>query len=129
MKKKKQLNITLAIFIGLVLGIVFGLFMPGRYELLLPVIQTVSSLYMNALRMMVYPLVFCSLVIGIQGIGSVSATGKVGGQSVLYFVSTTLIASTLGLFLPRLLGLGKGVSIQMMDSTVEAALNSRAHDP
>lgn len=121
MKKKKSVSITLAIFIGLLLGIVFGLFMPGRYEFALPVIQTVSSLYMNALRMMIYPLVFCSLVIGIQGIGSVSATGKVGGQSVLYFVSTTLIASILGLFLPRMLGLGKGVSIQMMDSTVEAA--------
>ena len=77
MKKKKSLNITLAIFIGLVLGILFGLFMPGRYEFALPVIQTISSLYMNALRMMIYPLVFCSLVIGIQGIGSVSATGKV----------------------------------------------------
>ena len=86
MKKKKSLNITLAIFIGLVLGILFGLFMPGRYEFALPVVQLVSSLYMNALRMMIYPLVFCSLVMGIQGIGSVSATGKVGGQSVLYFV-------------------------------------------
>ena len=77
MKKKKSLNITLAIFIGLVAGILFGLFMPGRYEFALPVIQTISSLYMSALRMMIYPLVFCSLVIGFQGIGSVSATGKV----------------------------------------------------
>ena len=58
MKKKKSLNITLAIFIGLVLGILFGLFMPGRYEFALPVVQLVSSLYMNALRMMIYPLAF-----------------------------------------------------------------------
>ena len=43
MKKKKSLNITLAIFIGLMLGILFGLFMPGRYEFALPVIQTISS--------------------------------------------------------------------------------------
>ena len=121
MKKKKSLNITLAIFIGLVLGILFGLFMPGRYEFALPVIQTISSLYMNALRMMIYPMVFCSLIVGIQGIGSVSATGKIGGQSVLYFATTTLFASTLGLFLPQMLGLGKGVTIQMMESDVEAA--------
>ena len=33
--KKKKINITLAIFIGLVLGVLFGLFMPGRYEFLL----------------------------------------------------------------------------------------------
>lgn len=99
----------------------FGLFMPGRYEFLLPVIQLIGSLYMNALRMMIYPLVFCSLIVGIQGIGSVGATGKIGGQAVLYFAGTTLFASILGLFLPQLLDLGKGVEIQMVESSVEAA--------
>lgn len=121
MKTKKTFNITMAILLGLVLGIMFGLFMPGRYEFALPVVELVSSLYMNALRMMIYPLVFCSLVVGIQGIGSVSSTGKIGGQSVLYYAGTTLFASTLGLFLPKMLGLGKGVSIQMVESNVEAA--------
>ncbi|MGM9605504.1 MAG: dicarboxylate/amino acid:cation symporter [Faecousia sp.] len=121
MKTKKTRNITAAIFVGLVLGIVFGLFMPGRYDFLLPAVELVSSLYMNALRMMIYPLVFCSLIVGIQGIGSVGATGKIGGQAVLYFALTTLFASILGLFLPQLLGLGKGVAIQMVESNVEAA--------
>ena len=121
MKTKKTINITAAIFSGLILGILFGLFMPGRYEFLLPAVELVSSLYMNALRMMIYPLVFCSLIAGIQGIGSVGATGKIGGQAVLYFAATTLFASTLGLFLPQMLGLGKGVTIQMMESDVEAA--------
>lgn len=120
MKKKQSLNITLAIFLGLVLGIVFGLFMPGRYEFLLPVIELLSGVYMNALQMMIYPLVFCSLIVGIQGIGSVSATGRIGAQSVLYFVGTTLAASLLGLFLPRALGLGNGVTIEMAEANVEA---------
>ncbi|MDO4357923.1 MAG: dicarboxylate/amino acid:cation symporter [Clostridia bacterium] len=120
MKKKHSINITLAIFVGLVLGILFGLFMPGRYEGALPVIDLLGSLYMNALRMMIYPLVFCSLIVGIQGIGSVSATGRVGGQSLLYFIGTTLFASLLGLFLPKALGLGNGVAIEMVESSVEA---------
>lgn len=128
MKKKKTANITLAILAGLVLGIVFGLFMPGRYEFLLPAVELVTNMYMNALKMMIYPMVFCSLVVGIQGIGSVSATGKVGGQSLLYYSMTTLFASTLGLFLPQLLGLGKGVSIQMSDTAVEAAKFSSLTD-
>jgi len=42
------------------------------------VVELITSLYMNALRMMIYPLVFCSLIVGVQGIGSVSATGLVG---------------------------------------------------
>ncbi|MGN0478694.1 MAG: dicarboxylate/amino acid:cation symporter [Hominenteromicrobium sp.] len=120
MKQKKSFNITLAIFIGLVLGILFGLFMPGRYEFLLPAVELVSSLYMNALRMMIYPLVFCSLIVGIQGIGSISATGRVGGQTVLYYTATTLFASLLGLFLPKALGLGAGISIEMVETDVEA---------
>lgn len=120
MKTKPSFNLTLAIFLGLILGILFGLFMPGRYEGVLPVIDMIGSLYMNALRMMIYPLVFCSLIVGIQGIGSVSATGRIGGQAILYFTATTLFASLLGLFLPKALGLGKGVSIEMMETDVEA---------
>lgn len=120
MKKKQSFNITAAIFTGLILGIFFGVFMPGRYDFLLPAVELVSSLYMNALRMMIYPLVFCSLIVGIQGIGSVSATGRVGGHAVLYFTGTTLFASLLGLFLPKALGLGTGITIEMAETNVEA---------
>lgn len=118
--KKRSFPITLAILFGLLLGILFGLLMPGRYEWALPWIELLSGLYMNALRMMIYPLVFCSLVVGIQGIGSVSSTGKIGGQSLLYFTGTTLFASLLGLFLPKALRLGQGVTIEMMEVSVEA---------
>ena len=120
MKEKKSTHLTLAIFIGLVLGIVLGLLIPGRLEFLLPAIDLVRGLYMNALRMMIYPLVFCSLVVGIHGIGSVSATGRIGAQSVIYYTGTTLFASLLGLFLPKLLGLGKGVTIEMIEADVMA---------
>lgn len=120
MKKRSSFHITAAIFAGLVLGIIFGIFMPGRYEFLLPVTDLISSIYMNALRMMIYPLVFCSLIVGIQGIGSVSATGRVGGQSLLYYAGTTLFASLLGLFLPKAMGFGAGVTIEMAETNVEA---------
>ena len=120
MKTKKSANLTLAIFICLILGIILGLLIPGRLEFLLPVIDLISGLYMNALRMMIYPLVFCSLVVGIHGIGSVSATGRIGAQSVIFYTATTLFASLLGLFLPKALGLGRGVSIEMVEADVAA---------
>lgn len=116
-KKMSSKTLTLAIFIGLLAGIVFGLIMPDGA---VPVVDLISGIYMNALRMMIYPLVFASLVMGIMGMGSVSSTGKVGGQSLLYFISTTLFASLLGLFLPKALGMGKGVTIEMMEAEVEA---------
>lgn len=66
-KKKtgSSLNITAAIFIGLILGILFGLLMPPQLEGILPLVDLISTLYMNALKMMIYPLVFCSLIVGI----------------------------------------------------------------
>ena len=119
-KNKTPVNLTILILLGLILGIILGLLMPGRLEFLLPVIDLVSGLYMNALRMMIYPLVFCSLVTGIHGIGSVSATGRIGVQSVVYYTATTLLASLLGLFLPKALGLGSGVTIEMVEADVTA---------
>lgn len=118
--KTKFPGATARIFIGLILGIILGFLMPGRFDGLLPTLNLISGVYMNALRMMIYPLVFCSLIVGIHSIGSVSATGKIGLQSILYFTITTLFASLLGLFLPQMLGLGKGVTITMMDATVTA---------
>lgn len=119
-KNNYAAHLTLYIFIGLVLGVIAGFVLPASLTWANSLIGLISALYMNALRMMIYPLVFCSLVVGIKGIGSVSKTGKIGLQTVLFFVGTTLFASLLGLFLPQSLGLGRGVTIEMMDTAVEA---------
>lgn len=120
MKLFKKVNITLAILIGLVLGILVGLLVPGTVGWFYGILSVVSSLYMSALKMMIYPLVFCSIVVGIHGIGNVRATGKIGGLSLLFFILTTAFASFLGLILPRILNLGSGVTVQMSETTVEA---------
>ena len=109
-------KITLWIFVGLVLGIVVGfvgMFNPAAFATISPAFDLVYNLYISALRMMIFPLVFCSIVMGIQGIGSVGKTGKVGGQTLLYYCGTTLFASLIGLFLPKMLGLGKNIEITM----------------
>ncbi len=115
---KKAGNLTLWITCGLVFGIIVGLIMPDW--LYMP-FSVVASIYMSALKMMIYPLVFCSLIMGIMGIGSIAKTGKIGLLSLLWFTGTTAVASGLGLILPRLLHLGQGASITPTDTVVEAA--------
>lgn len=61
-----QEHITSAIFIGLVLGILTGLFLASRFDVVLTVTTLLGSIYMNALNMMIFPLVFCSIVVGYQ---------------------------------------------------------------
>ena len=115
---KKAIRLSVAIFLGLILGALFGLVMPAWAE---PITSLISTIYLHGLTMMIYPLVFCSLIVGIKGIGSVSATGKVGGQALLYFIGTTLFASLLGLFLPKALNIGTGVAIEVAEAEVQAA--------
>lgn len=104
MKARKPFNLIRAIFLGLVLGILLGLFMPGRYDFLLPAVELLGGVYMNALRIMIFPLIFCSLIVSIHSIGSISATGRIVAQCALYFTGATLFARLLGLFLPKTLG-------------------------
>lgn len=116
--KTKKLNITTAIAGGLILGIIVGLIMPAW---LYTPFNVVSSIYMSALKMMIFPLVFCSLITGIMGIGNVASTGKIGLHALLWYIGTTAFASFLGLILPNILGLGNGTMITMMETDTEAA--------
>lgn len=116
--EKKKPSITLLIAIGLGLGIIVGFIMPAW---LYTPLSVVATIYMSALRMMIYPLVFCSIVVGIIGIGDVTKTGKIGLKSIIWFTVTTFIASALGLFLPKALHLGEGITITATETTVEAA--------
>ncbi len=115
--KSPMLKNTMWIALGLVLGVVVGLIMP---DVMYTPMSVMASLYMSALKMMIFPMVFCSVVMGIMGIGSIAKTGKIGFQSILWFTATTVLASGLGLVLPRLLHLGEGATITATDTVVDA---------
>ncbi len=113
-------HITGAIFTGLILGILVGLFLANKSEFVLTATGLVGSIYMNALNMMIFPLVFCSIVMGITSIGSAKTTGKITGAAMLFFLGTTVLASFVGLIIPRLIRLGKGVHFEMATTDIQA---------
>ena len=113
-------HITFAIFAGLVLGILTGLFLADRFAPVLTVTNLLGGIYMNALNMMIFPLVFCSIIMGIASIGNIRTTGKITGSALLYFIVTTALASFMGLIIPRLIHLGRGVQFEMAASDIEA---------
>ena len=113
-------HITFAIFAGLVLGILTGLFLADRFAPVLTVTNLLGGIYMNALNMMIFPLVFCSIIMGIASFGNIRTTGKITGSALLYFIVTTALASFMGLIIPRLIHLGRGVQFEMAASDIEA---------
>ena len=70
-KRWKKLNLTVQIMIGLAIGVILGFIIPKSWTGVIKASQTIGTIYMNALKMMIYPLVFCSLVCGIRSMGSV----------------------------------------------------------
>ena len=121
-------HITQAIFIGLVLGILTGLFLADKVPFIMSATGLVGGVYMNALNMMIFPLVSCSVILGITGIGNIKTTGKVLGGAMTFFICTTVLASLVGLVVPRLIRLGQGVSFTMATSDIQATQFSSIAD-
>lgn len=113
-------HITTCIFIGLVFGGLTGLFLADSFKPVLTITSLLGSIYMSALNMMILPLVFCSIIVGINSIGNMRTTGKITGGALLFFTGTTALASLIGLIVPRVIRLGSDVTIEMAEADVEA---------
>jgi proton glutamate symport protein len=66
----------------------------------------IGSLFLNALKMIIVPLIFSSIVIGVAGIGSGGNLGALGGRTLLFYAATTLAATCIGLLLINVVGPG-----------------------
>jgi len=95
----------IAIFVGMLLGGVFGAIV-GREVAL---VTLVGELFLAGLKMMIVPLVGSSMIMGVASLGDVRRLGRLGGLTLTYYLSTTLLAAALGLILVNLISPGAGV--------------------
>ena len=101
-----KLKLHWQILIALVLaGIVGRLISEDTSVLSVPLVSVfdfVGTMFINALKMLIVPLIASSIVVGVAGIGSSSNLGRLGGKTILFYASTTLFAILIGLFLVNL---------------------------
>ncbi|MDA9909151.1 dicarboxylate/amino acid:cation symporter [Gammaproteobacteria bacterium] len=73
----------------------------------------IGTLFMNALRMIIVPLIMASIIVGIANIGSGNDLGRLGGKTLLYYASTSTMAILIGLFFVNLMtpGIAGGVPV------------------
>lgn len=71
--------------------------------------QPVGQIFLRLLIMTVVPLVFCSLTVGVAGLGDVRRIGRVGGRAIGYFLVSTALSATLGLILVNIVRPGEGL--------------------
>lgn len=98
---KLHTKILLGLAVGIVLGVVTNLTVgPGH-----PTIRTINTyiagpigqIFLRMLFMVVMPLVFASIALGVAGLGDIRKVGRVGGKAIGYFFASTALAATLGL--------------------------------
>jgi DAACS family dicarboxylate/amino acid:cation (Na+ or H+) symporter len=84
------------------------------------VMGPVGQIFLRMLFMVVIPLVFCSLSLGVAGLGDVRTVGKLGSRTIFYFLATTALSATVGLILVNVIqpgaGLPEAVRATLMDT-------------
>ena len=106
MKNKK---LTFYIFVSLLLGILFGGFFP---ELGVKT-QFLATVFLNMIKMIIAPLLFATLVVGIAGHGDIKNIGKLGIKTIVYFEIITTIALFIGLGAGHIFQPGKNFFIEV----------------
>ena len=113
---------TRRIFVGLLLGILVGWIWPSAALAVRPL----ADVFLRMVRMIVAPLIFSTLVVGIAGSGDLRALGRIGLKAMIYFEVATTVALGLGLLLVNLLQPGAGMASPLGADTSAVATMSQA---
>ena len=98
-------NLTVRVLIAITLGILTGYFFPETAAKLKPL----GDLFINLIKMVIPPIIFLTIVLGISNMGDLKKVGRVGGKALLYFEIVTTGALAIGLILANLIRPGDGV--------------------
>ena len=98
---------TAQIFIGLAVGVAIGALVPDVGVAIKPL----ADAFLRMIKMIIAPLLFSTLVVGIAGTGDMKAMGRIGLKALIYFEAATTIALFLGLGLVNWFQPGSGVSV------------------
>ncbi len=114
------------VFLGLVLGVIFGLAVsqtmaPEAGENLLTEIKIVGDIFIAAIRLVIIPLIFFTLVAGVLALGDPKKLGTIGLKTLVLYLLTTFFANTIGLAMGSIFRPGKGVELGAAEPRVISA--------
>ena len=111
----KSNRMTTYIVVAMVLGIAAGGLVhdqfasPAAQKMFAGYVSIGSTIFLRLIKMIIAPLVFSTLVVGIGHMSDAGAVGRVGGKAMLWFVTASLVSLTLGLILVNLFEPGAGI--------------------
>ena len=118
LKKEKKIGLTTKIFIALLLGAILGIVLYSlpassiKDDIIIEgILYVIGQGFIKLMKMLVVPLVFCSLVCGSMAIGDTKKLGSVGVRTILFYLFTTALAITVALLVGNLINPGTGLDM------------------
>jgi len=85
-----------------------------------------ADIFLRLIKMIVAPLVFTTLVVGVAKLGDIKAVGRIGGKTLLWFISASLMSLLLGLILVNFFEPGKAMQLTLPDTTSSTGIDKAA---
>ena len=123
-------RLTTFIMVGLVLGLVSGYaaytWFPESAASFAETTGLLPTMFLRLIKMIIAPLVFSTLVVGIAKMGDIATVGRIGGKALAWFIFASLISLTLGLVLVETLEPGKAMQLPIPESHAQSGIEAGA---
>lgn len=118
-------RITLFIIIAMIAGILLGFVLnqnlagqtPEMHDKVLQPFSMLADIFLRLVKMIISPLVFSTLVVGVAKQGSVQSVGRIGGKTLLWFLGGSLISLLLGMILVNFFHPGESMKLALPNAT------------
>lgn len=118
---KTKSKLTLYIIVAMIVGVATGYFIhenasPQTIATFSNNIKILTTIFLRLIQMIIAPLVFSTLVVGIAKLGDLKAVGRVGGKALLWFVTASLVSLLIGMVLVNFFKPGEGIDLSNADA-------------
>jgi Na+/H+-dicarboxylate symporter len=115
-------NLTVQILIAMLFGAVLGIYIHNNYDTdfaqnFSDKIKMLATIFIRLVQMIIAPLVFTTLVVGIAKLGDIKAVGRIGGKAMGWFFSASFVSLLIGMFWVNVLKPGIGIALESVDVT------------
>jgi aerobic C4-dicarboxylate transport protein len=111
--KKIVTHLSFQVLIAIIAGVLFGVFLPSSASSA----KLVSQTFINMISMLIAPIIFFTIVLGIASMDDLKKVGRVGGKALLYFEVITTFAIIIGLVVANVMKPGVGVNFASADAS------------
>ena len=126
-------NLTVQIVIAMLLGAILGIFVHQNYDADIAkafsgYVKMLATVFIRLVQMIISPLVFTTLVVGIAKLGDIKSVGRIGGKAMGWFFSASFISLLIGLFWVNVLHPGTGLNLSNIDISAASDINEKSHN-